>query len=73
QIIDRLRRKVAPNWEVENSAEEDSALEFIDIRSPKLEKWLRERRIHSGAAFALSQAVAILAREKNVGQLRQDA
>lgn len=59
-VIDRLRRKASPNWEVEPPDENDNAIEFVDMRSPKLEQWLRERRLHSGAAYALSQAIRVL-------------
>lgn len=60
QVIERLRRKASANWEVQSPDEEDKALEFVDIRSPKFEQWLRARRIHSGAAYAFSESVALL-------------
>ena len=49
-----IRQRVVLNWEAHVST---SHFEFVRSDSPVLEQWLREGRYHTGAAFALAQAL----------------
>lgn len=62
EYSEKLRNSFKLNWEF---AEKDKYLdiELIDIKSNELEKWLRESKYHTGAAFAISKAIQKLKKD----------
>lgn len=57
-----LRKRLALNWEIGEGTSGVPDGAFVDFRSGDLERWLRQNRYHTGAAFALSKAVPSLHR-----------
>ena len=54
----RKDRGIRLNWEADTKIPK----EWKDIDSPKLDQWLKEKRYHYGAAFAVFRAVECLKR-----------
>jgi len=51
-----LKNNLELNWEIAKK-KDVLAFEFVDIKSDKLERWLRDNKYHTGAAFTISRAL----------------
>lgn len=52
-----LKRDILVNWEVAERTMSLEPIEFVSVKSPKLEDWLRHKRYHFGSAFTIARVI----------------
>lgn len=60
EVSNKIRHKFEANWEVARGHFDNVAMEFVDIKSPKLQEWLKNGKLYYSSAYCISKTLDIL-------------